>query len=178
MRTSSINSASMEAESAPGAYARTCPAAQRGPTPAGDGWERRTRRSPEHRSGMLCRLKSSQQLQQRFIDPCPPQTSAGGNLIGAQRSGFPFNKPIGASLHAHYTSTLVETLTKMERKANARGFPRKPGEPLFAPMQLRLEGLGYDDIAHVLGIRSGTIGALLARGLKKIRESALCTSKR
>ncbi len=36
-------------------------------------------------------------------------------------------------------------------------------------MQLRLDGLGYDEIAQVLQIRSGTVGALLARALKKIR---------
>jgi len=38
-------------------------------------------------------------------------------------------------------------------------------------MQLRLEGFCYAEIAEVLGIRSGTVAALLARGLKKIRES-------
>ncbi len=40
-------------------------------------------------------------------------------------------------------------------------------------MRLRLEGLGYDEIAQVLRIRSGTVGALLARGVKKIRSSGL-----
>ena len=40
-------------------------------------------------------------------------------------------------------------------------------------MRLRLEGLGYDEIGQVLQIRSGTVGALLARGLKKIRGSGL-----
>ena len=45
-------------------------------------------------------------------------------------------------------------------------------------MQLRLEGLGYEEIADVLQIRSGTVGALLARGLKKIRESGLFTRRR
>ncbi len=40
-------------------------------------------------------------------------------------------------------------------------------------MRLRLEGLGYDEIAHVLQIRPGTVGALLTRGLKKIREADL-----
>jgi RNA polymerase sigma-70 factor (ECF subfamily) len=40
-------------------------------------------------------------------------------------------------------------------------------------MQLRLEGFGYDEIAHILKIRSGTVGALLARGLKKIRKTGL-----
>jgi RNA polymerase sigma-70 factor (ECF subfamily) len=44
-------------------------------------------------------------------------------------------------------------------------------------MQLRLEGLGYEEIADVLQIRSGTVGALLTRGLKKIRESGLFTRR-
>ena len=34
---------------------------------------------------------------------------------------------------------------------------------------LRLEGFGYEEIAEVLGIRSGTVAALLARALKKMR---------
>jgi RNA polymerase sigma-70 factor, ECF subfamily len=40
-------------------------------------------------------------------------------------------------------------------------------------MQLRLEGFGYDEIAQILQIRTGTVGALLARGLKKIRNAGL-----
>lgn len=38
-------------------------------------------------------------------------------------------------------------------------------------IQLRLEGFGYEEIADILKIRSGTVAALLARGMKKIRES-------
>ncbi len=40
-------------------------------------------------------------------------------------------------------------------------------------MQLRVEGFGYEEIAHVLRIQPGTVGALLARGLKKIRGTDL-----
>jgi RNA polymerase sigma-70 factor, ECF subfamily len=40
-------------------------------------------------------------------------------------------------------------------------------------MQLRLEGLGYNEIAHVMQIRTGTVGALLARGFKKIRNAGI-----
>ncbi len=40
-------------------------------------------------------------------------------------------------------------------------------------MQLRFEGFGYDEIAQILQIRTGTVGALLARGLKKIRNTGL-----
>lgn len=37
-------------------------------------------------------------------------------------------------------------------------------------LQLRAEGLNYREIAQVLNLRSGTVGTLLARGLKKITE--------
>ena len=45
-------------------------------------------------------------------------------------------------------------------------------------MQLRLEGFGYVEIAQILKIRPGTVGALLARGLKKIRKSGLLSRRR
>jgi RNA polymerase sigma-70 factor (ECF subfamily) len=44
-------------------------------------------------------------------------------------------------------------------------------------MQLRLEGFGYDEIAKILRIRTGTVGALLARGLKKIHETGLFSGR-
>ncbi|HYK89447.1 MAG TPA: sigma-70 family RNA polymerase sigma factor [Acidobacteriota bacterium] len=40
-------------------------------------------------------------------------------------------------------------------------------------MRLRVEGLDYDEISQVLQIRPGTVGALLTRGLKKIRKTGL-----
>ena len=40
-------------------------------------------------------------------------------------------------------------------------------------MRLRLEGFDYEEIAEVLRVRPGTIGALLARGLKKIRRTGI-----
>jgi len=42
----------------------------------------------------------------------------------------------------------------------------------FECLRLRTEGLDYAEIAEVMGIRSGTVGALLARAQKKIRRSA------
>jgi RNA polymerase sigma-70 factor (ECF subfamily) len=36
--------------------------------------------------------------------------------------------------------------------------------------RLRSQGLRYEEIAHVLGITSGTVGALLTRAAKKVRE--------
>lgn len=40
-------------------------------------------------------------------------------------------------------------------------------------LRLRSEGLDYAEIAEMLGIRIGTVGALLARAQKKIRRSAI-----
>jgi RNA polymerase sigma-70 factor, ECF subfamily len=45
-------------------------------------------------------------------------------------------------------------------------------------VQLRLEGFGYDEIARILRIRTGTVGALLARSLKKIRKTGLLSGRR
>jgi DNA-directed RNA polymerase specialized sigma24 family protein len=39
-------------------------------------------------------------------------------------------------------------------------------------VRLRAEGLRYEEIAGVLGLQSGTVGALLARAHKKIRQAA------
>lgn len=39
-------------------------------------------------------------------------------------------------------------------------------------VRLRAEGLQYDEIADALGLRSGTVGALLARAHKKMRQAA------
>jgi RNA polymerase sigma-70 factor (ECF subfamily) len=38
-------------------------------------------------------------------------------------------------------------------------------------LRLRNEGFGYEEIASILSIRSGTVAALLARGQKKIRKA-------
>lgn len=38
-------------------------------------------------------------------------------------------------------------------------------------LRLRNEGFGYEEIASILAIRSGTVAALLARGQKKIRKA-------
>jgi RNA polymerase sigma-70 factor, ECF subfamily len=40
-------------------------------------------------------------------------------------------------------------------------------------LQLRIEGFGYDEIARILQIRPGTVGALLARCWKKLRKAGL-----
>ncbi len=40
----------------------------------------------------------------------------------------------------------------------------------FDCLRLRVEGLNYREIAQVLDLRSGTVGTMLARGLKKLRR--------
>jgi len=42
---------------------------------------------------------------------------------------------------------------------------------------LRLEGFGYNEVAQILRIRPGTVAALLARGLKKLRRSGKMLGK-
>jgi RNA polymerase sigma-70 factor (ECF subfamily) len=45
-------------------------------------------------------------------------------------------------------------------------------------LRLRAEGLRYEEIAAVLDVRSGTVGALLARVQKKVRQAAVLNSGR
>ncbi|MBZ5580075.1 MAG: LuxR C-terminal-related transcriptional regulator, partial [Acidobacteriia bacterium] len=58
------------------------------------------------------------------------------------------------------------------RSEMARDLAALLTEREFACLRLRAEGLDYAEIASALGIRSGTVGALLARAQKKIRHSA------
>ena len=60
----------------------------------------------------------------------------------------------------------------MHRSEMARELVSVLSEREFDCLRLRAEGLGYAEIAEVLGIRIGTVGALLARAQKKIRRSA------
>ncbi len=43
-------------------------------------------------------------------------------------------------------------------------------------LRLRVEGLSYEEIAAALGIRTGTVGALLARVYAKLRSVAACNN--
>jgi RNA polymerase sigma factor (sigma-70 family) len=57
-----------------------------------------------------------------------------------------------------------------------RAFTRKQILEVLAPrelecLQLRAEGFDYKEIAQILSIRSGTVGATLARALNKIRKA-------
>lgn len=57
-----------------------------------------------------------------------------------------------------------------------RAFTRKQILRVLAPrelecLQLRAEGFDYQEIARILGVRSGTVGATLARALNKIRKT-------
>jgi RNA polymerase sigma-70 factor (ECF subfamily) len=57
-----------------------------------------------------------------------------------------------------------------------RAFTRKQILEVLAPrelecLQLRAEGFDYKEIAQILSVRSGTVGATLARALNKIRKA-------
>ena len=57
-----------------------------------------------------------------------------------------------------------------------RAFTRKQILEVLAPrelecLQLRAEGFDYKEIAQILNVRSGTVGATLARALNKIRKA-------
>jgi RNA polymerase sigma-70 factor (ECF subfamily) len=54
----------------------------------------------------------------------------------------------------------------------ARELREMLSEREFECVRLRAEGLDYAEVAHVMGIQIGTVGALLARAQKKIRHSA------
>ncbi len=45
-------------------------------------------------------------------------------------------------------------------------------------LELRSEGFSYGEIADILGIRIGTVGALLARAHQKVRSAAIRTDAR
>jgi len=59
----------------------------------------------------------------------------------------------------------------LSRSERAREIVALLTEREFECVRLRAEGLSYAEIARVLGIRTGTVGALLARAQKKIHES-------
>ena len=44
-------------------------------------------------------------------------------------------------------------------------------------MRLRLEGFGYDEIAHILRIQPGTVASLLSRSLKRLRHNRKTSDK-
>ena len=60
----------------------------------------------------------------------------------------------------------------LHRSEMAREIAALLTEREFHCLRLRAEGLDYAEIATVLGIRIGTVGALLSRAQKKIRQSA------
>jgi RNA polymerase sigma-70 factor, ECF subfamily len=45
-------------------------------------------------------------------------------------------------------------------------------------VRLRLEGFDYEEIAHILKIRTGTVGSLIARSMKKIRNTGLFSGRK
>ena len=60
----------------------------------------------------------------------------------------------------------------LQRSETARELESILSQREFECLRLRAEGLDYAEIGEVMGIRIGTVGALLSRVQKKIRRSA------
>lgn len=60
----------------------------------------------------------------------------------------------------------------LDRSETAQGLAELLSGREFDCLRLRAEGLEYAEIADVLGIRIGTVGALLSRAQKKTRRAA------
>lgn len=60
----------------------------------------------------------------------------------------------------------------LQRSETARELEGVLSQREFECLRLRAEGLDYAEVAAVMGIRPGTVGALLSRVQKKIRRSA------
>lgn len=85
--------------------------------------------------------------------------------VRAARSGSHVDLTVAEQLpdHRHSPEQEFECLEAMSQ-VSAILAPRE-----LECLQLRFEGFKYKEIAGILGIESGTVGAILARGLKKIR---------
>lgn len=59
----------------------------------------------------------------------------------------------------------------LQRSETARELEAILSDREFECLRLRAEGLDYAEVAQVMGIRTGTVGALLSRVQKKIRRS-------
>ena len=60
----------------------------------------------------------------------------------------------------------------VERSQTAREFAASLSGRELECLRLRTEGLSYEEIGFAMGVRTGTVGALLARGPEKIRKRA------
>ena len=60
----------------------------------------------------------------------------------------------------------------LQRSETARELEGILSQREFECLRLRAEGLDYAEVAEVMGIRTGTVGALLSRVQQKIRRSA------
>jgi RNA polymerase sigma-70 factor (ECF subfamily) len=72
---------------------------------------------------------------------------------------------------------VVNMESGIERAELARRIVRRLSPRELDCLRLRAEGLAYREIGIVMGIRSGTVGALLARAVKKLRH-AMASGKR
>ena len=66
----------------------------------------------------------------------------------------------------------VDAETRLEQNQTAQQIASRLTPRELDCLRLRVEGLSYQEIAQVLGIRPGTVGALLPRVYAKLREVA------
>jgi RNA polymerase sigma-70 factor (ECF subfamily) len=66
----------------------------------------------------------------------------------------------------------VDAETRLEQTQTAREIASRLTPRELDCLRLRVEGLSYQEIAQVLGIRPGTVGALLPRVYAKLRDMA------
>jgi RNA polymerase sigma factor (sigma-70 family) len=66
----------------------------------------------------------------------------------------------------------VDAETRLEQNQTAQQIACRLTPRELDCLRLRVEGLSYQEIAQVLGIRPGTVGALLPRVYAKLREVA------
>ncbi len=98
----------------------------------------------------LYRVLRNRLLDQKRRASPEPLTGAGGPVLESDWTG----SPEAAFRRQEASVSLRASLSRRELEC----------------LQLRLEGLNYREIAATLRIRTGTVGALLARALKKTRK--------
>ena len=85
--------------------------------------------------------------------------AAGRNQVGMESVSHSLSQPGHSEIHGPVSNLLDEL----------QGFGLSPRE--IECVRLRTEDLSYEEIAAVLGLQAGTVGALLTRAHSKIRKS-------
>jgi RNA polymerase sigma-70 factor, ECF subfamily len=93
------------------------------------------------------------------------------NYVLDRMKEYQFRNGVSLSAAAHLTESQgnpEQRVISLEIDAKARSILSSRE---LECLRLRNEGLRYKDIANILGIDAGTVGAFLARALKKIRTA-------